>query len=508
MLLHARYQLRSHLGRFRYLLGISAFAGALTVLGFAPFYFYLVPFFTLAVLCGLLARVKRPLAGFFIGLSFGLGMYGAGLSWMMTTLHHFAEMPVWLACLSTLVLCLYMASFTALAAWLVVALRSLWFLPFAWPFAEWLRGGGTTGFPWLEMGYSQVPSSLLTAYLPVIGTYGLSIVVVAVAVSIFYLVHDDKRSRAITAICLGLLFCIAFVLHQVTWTVKQREPVTVALLQGNISQETKWSVDQSKRIILNYLDLIEHTNASVIVLPETAFPIYLSQAMGKTREKLERLAQDTQSNILVGMLDWQEGNIERQKFNAVVSYGVSGLQIQHKTHLVPFGEFIPLSWLFAPIYERWFHMPHSDFSIGNTHQLFSIGRSKVSVSICYDEIFGQDLARNAGQSDYMISGNNGAWFGDSIGIEQYLQYSQARAIENQKMIARASNNGVTAIIDVNGKVKSRAPNNERTILEGYLFKYQGQTFYNQWQDLSFIVLEVVGVAVLFTRLLICQKKFT
>lgn len=508
MRLHARYHLNSHRRHFIYLLGISALAGALTVLGFAPFYCYLAPFITLAVLCGLLSQVKRPSEALWVGLSFGIGLYAVGLSWMMTTLHHFAEMPVWLAGLSTLVLCFYMASFTALATWLVVYLRSLWFLPFAWAFAEWLRGKGTTGFPWLEMGYSQVPSSLLTGYLPVIGTYGLSVLVLAIAVLMFYLLHNHKHARVIAATSLILLVGTGWILQQITWTVKQEAPVTVALLQGNISQDTKWSVDQSKQIVLNYLNLIEQTDAHLIVLPETAFPIYLSQAMGKTREKLETLARSKQADILIGMLDWQEGGVERQKFNAVVNYGVSGLQTQHKTHLVPFGEFIPLGWLFAPVYERWFHMPHSDFSIGNTPQLFSIGQSKVFISICYDEMFGHDLAKSAGQSDYMISVNNGAWFGDSIGVEQYLQYSQARAIENQKMIARASNNGVTAIIDVNGNVRSRAPNNERTILESYLFRYQGETFYNHWQDFTFIVLELAGVAVLLLRLLICQKKFT
>lgn len=502
-ILHA---FKSHLHEPAYLLVTAAVSGALTVLGFAPFYFYLVPFATLLVLYWLLDPSSTPGQAGWVGLSFGLGMYAAGLSWMVGTLHDFGEMPLWLAYISTIMLCLYLASFTAAATWLVVYTRSLWFLPLAWGMADWLRSWICSGFPWLTMGYSQVPSSVLSSYLPVMGVYGLSIIVVGMAALIFYMLRFRGHRRWINALSALVIAGTAMTLQHITWTTQIGTPVSVALLQGNISQQTKWSVEQSKQIILSYLDLLDQADARVVVLPETAFPIYRSQAMGKTRGKLLGLASEKQADILIGMLDWQNGAEGRKKFNAVVNYGISGLQIQHKVHLVPFGEFIPLPLLFAPMYAYWFHMPHNDFSVGKRQPLFSLGQAEVAISICYDELFGGDLAEYARNADYLVSVSNGAWFGKSAGLEQYLQFSQARAIENQKIIVRASNNGVTAFIDKTGEVIKRAPKDERYILRHMVQPYHGSTLYNLWQDTPFWGLQLIGFITLIARLWIVKKN--
>lgn len=498
--------LNGHLHKPIFLILIATLAGALTVLGFAPFYFYTVPFATISILCFLLAQSRTSVQAGWLGLCFGLGMYAVGLSWMVGTLHDFGEMPLWMAYLCSAVLFLYLASFTAAATWVAVYTRSLWFLPFAWGIGDWLRGWICSGFPWLTMGYSQVPSSILSGYLPVMGIYGLSIIVVAMAVTVFYMLRFTGRRRWGSALVVLAIAGIGAGLQHVIWSTKQGEPIPIALLQGNINQQTKWSVEQSKQIILSYLELIDQADASVIVLPETAFPIYLSQAMGKTRDKLVSLASEKQADILIGMLDWQD-EVGRKKFNAVVNYGVSGLQVQHKLHLVPFGEFIPLPVLFSPIYEHWFHMPHNDFSVGKKQQLFLLGNSRVAISICYDDLFGHDLAKYTKNAAYIVSVSNGAWFGNSAGLEQYLQFSQARAIENQRMLARASNNGVTAFIDIHGGVISRTLNNQRTIHAGYLQGYQGVTLYSQWGDKLFLCVSLIALLALF-GLSKCQKKFT
>ncbi|AKR44641.1 hypothetical protein ACJ67_08010 [Methylophilus sp. TWE2] len=488
-----------------FLFGTAALLGALTVLGFAPFYFYSLPLITLLVLCWLLCRSKTSFHAFGLGLCFGLGMYAVGLSWMVTTLHDFGEMPLWLAYLSTAILCLYLASFTALATWLTVYVRALWCLPFAWGAGDWLRGYIGGGFPWLTMGYTQVPGGLLTSYLPVTGIYGLSVILLGVVVTFCYVLMGAGKTRWLGALSTIVIVALAMGLQHVSWTTKG-DPVRVALLQGNIAQQTKWSVEQSKQIILGYLDLMQQADAEVLVLPETAFPIFLSQAMGKTKDKLMAVAFEKHADILVGMLDWQEVGVTRQKFNAVVNYGVSGLQVQHKTHLVPFGEFVPLPFLFSPIYQHWFHMPHNDFSVGQTKQLFLLGANNAAVSICYDDLFGADLAEYAREASYIVSVSNGAWFGHSAGLEQYLQFTQARAIESQKMIARASNNGITAFIDKNGEVLVRAAKNKALTLNYTVDSYQGSTLYSRCKDAIFYILQLIGLICIASRLISVKKN--
>lgn len=483
----------------------AALLGATTVLGFAPFYFYSLPLITLFVLCDLLCRSQTSFHAFCVGLCFGLGMYVAGLSWMVTTLHDFGEMPLWLAYMSTAILCLYLASFTALATWIAAYARALWCLPFAWGLADWLRGYIGGGFPWMTMGYTQVPGGLFSSYLPVTGVYGLSIIVVGIVVTFLYALRGSGRRRWVGALSMTAIVVIAMGLQHVSWTTKG-DPIRVSLLQGNISQQTKWSAEHSKQIVLSYLDLMQQADAEVMVLPETAFPIYLSQAMGKTKDKLMALAFEKHADILVGMLDWQDAGTTRQKFNAVVNYGVSGLQVQHKTHLVPFGEFVPLSFLFSPIYQHWFHMPHNDFSVGQAKQLFLLGANNAAVSICYDDLFGADLAEYAREASYIVSVSNGAWFGHSAGLEQYLQFSQARAIESQKMIARASNNGITAFIDKNGEVLVRAAKNKALTLNYTVDSYQGATLYSRCKEAIFYILELIGLICIAFRLISVKKN--
>ena len=160
-------------------IALPAAAGAAAVLGFAPFYAWPVTIASLAVLFLVWSRSGSALQAAISGYAFGLGLNLAGVSWVFVSLHEFGHMPAVLAAVATFLFCAYLAVFPAAAGWVAHRLpaggsvRLLATMPAAFVLFEWVRGWLFTGFPWLVVGYSQVPASPLAGYAPVLGAYGV-----------------------------------------------------------------------------------------------------------------------------------------------------------------------------------------------------------------------------------------------------------------------------------------------------------------------------------------------
>ncbi|HEX7972516.1 MAG TPA: apolipoprotein N-acyltransferase, partial [Thiobacillus sp.] len=227
------------------LLLASLAAGALAVAGFAPFDLWPVPPLSLAVLFALMLRTRSMRAGFLVGFVWGLGFFAAGVSWVFVSLSVYGGMPAWLAALATFLFCAFLALFPAAvgalqARWRVSpALRLLLLIPLAWGVTEWGRGWIFTGFPWLTMGYSQVPASPLAGYAPLVGVYGVSFLLALIAALLASSVTARGRltQRAWAAAAILALGVGGQALRGIAWTTPDGAPTSVALLQGNIPQD-------------------------------------------------------------------------------------------------------------------------------------------------------------------------------------------------------------------------------------------------------------------------------
>jgi len=165
-------------------------------------------------------------------------------------------------------------------------------------------------------------------------------------------------------------------------------------------------------------------------------------------------------------------------FNSALSFGSEPTQIYQKSHLVPFGEFIPLKQIFGWIYRDWLNMPLSDLSRGEKFQTpMQLGTQKVAVNICYEDVFGEEIIRQLPEATLLANISNDAWYGKSFAAEQHLQFSQARALETGRMVLRATNTGATAMIDAHGMVLAHAPRNVETVLVVKAQGYTGTTPY-------------------------------
>ncbi len=466
--------------------------GALSVFGFAPHGYFLVPIMALALLFVRLAYVS-PRKGFWQGYAFGLGYFLAGVSWVFVSLHEFGQMVWPLAALATFLFGAFLALFPAVAAGLAARLttHTAWrlalALPASWVLLEWVRGWILTGFPWQALGYSQVPESPLAGFAPILGVYGVSLLTALVAGAL------ALRSRVgwVVAAVIGL---IGWGAQSLRWTEPVGAPVTVSLVQGNVAQSMKFEPDRLEATLLDYLTLVRRSEGRLTILPETALPIFWRDVPTNYRAALADAARGRGGDVLVGVptLD-----IEGRYFNSVVSVGQAPQQVFHKAHLVPFGEFVPpgFAWLVQQM-----QIPLGDFSRGALDQPpLAVAGQQVAMNICYEDVFGEELIHALPAATLMANVSNDAWFGDSGAPWQHLQIAQMRALETGRVWLRANNTGITAAIAADGHVIALLPPFTRGVLEVAVQGRSGLSPFARWGNTPAVLLSILALILVVGR---------
>ena len=484
----------------RAMIAASLAAGALTVAGFAPPAVFPLPFLTLAGLLHLWRRAATPQAAFWTGFAFGAGVFGVGASWVYVSLHDFGMMPAPLAAIGTLAYCAILALYPAAAGWCLARLQlgplasALFAFPALWTLFEWLRGWIFTGVPWLALGYSQLDSPL-AGFAPLFGVYGVSFATAFCAGVLVVLTAGSVKARLAGGVALIFAFGLGQILKQIDWTSPQGAPLKVALLQGNIPQDLKFRPDRYAATLATYGRLIEASQAGLIVLPETAIPRFLDAVDPGYLKDIARIAAERRADVLIGVpIRDREGRY----FNSVISVGASPSQRYDKSHLVPFGEFVPpgFGWVV-----KTFAIPLSDFSLGPKNpKPLALAGQLVAPNICWEDAFGEEIIRQLPQATLLVNVSNVAWFGDSLAPAQHLQISRMRALETGRAMLRATNTGMTAIIDPRGGVVAKLPQFTEGILTGEVRGYVGASPYVRFGNTPTVLVCVVLLgALVFIR---------
>ena len=461
------------------LVAAAAAAGTLSVAGFAPMAVFPLPILALCVLV-FVWQTTTPRVAFLAGFAFGAGLFGVGASWVYVSLHDFGFMPAPLAAIGTVVYCAILSLYSAGAGWCYARLKprsvatTLLAFPALWTLFEWWRGWMFTGVPWLALGYSQVDSPL-GGFAPVFGVYGVSLVTALCAALVAVMVCESGRARVTAAMALVFVFGMGHFLRQVEWTSPVGLPLKVSLLQGNISQDLKFQANRYAATLALYKRMIEASDGRLIVLPETAIPRFLDAVDPRYLDEIAHTAATRGADILVGVPIRNPGG---QYFNSVVSLGTSPIQRYDKAHLVPFGEFVPygFQWVVNTV-----AIPMADFSLGTDHpKPLDLAGQRVAPNICWEDAFGEEIIRQLPEATLLVNVSNVAWFGDSLAPSQHLQISRMRAIETGRYMLRATNTGITAIINARGDVLARLPQFTEAILSGEAQGYAGATPYVRW----------------------------
>ncbi|OHC68439.1 MAG: apolipoprotein N-acyltransferase [Rhodocyclales bacterium RIFCSPLOWO2_02_FULL_63_24] len=467
-------------------LAAAAALGALCVLGFAPFDAYFAAYFpvwpapTLALggLFLLWRKATTTRAAMLLGLAWGAGCFLFGVSWIYVSLSQFAGLAPPAAAGATLLFCLYLALFPALAGGLFVRWRSSTrrdALLFAglWTLAEWLRGTLFTGFPWLAVGYSQSPPSPLAGWASVLGVYGVGFGVALIG-GLLGAMRGGGWRKPGAWIAIMLLLGLGGLLRRMDWTQPAGSPVTVSLLQGNVPQSLKWDPKRLPLSVDTYLRLAQNHPAALTVLPETALPLYFNEV---PREVLHGLTRhgDALIGVAVGTTDGGYTN------GAVTLTPQLAAQAYAKRHLVPFGEYAPpgFGWFF-----RFAHIPMSDFTAGSARQeALNVAGQRIAPNICYEDLFGEELLGALPAATLLVNLSNTAWFGDSLAQPQHLQIARLRAIETGRVMLRATNTGMTAMVAPNGEIAAALPPFVTAALVVQAQGRSGLTPYARWGNL-------------------------
>lgn len=454
-------------------------AGALIPLSLAPFNFwYLAPACIAVFLFAL--QDGNPKDLLLRSWCFGIGMFGSGVSWVYVSIHEYGFAPVPLAISLTAIFVIGLGWVFALPFWLygktfqTQRLSALIAFPALWILGEWLRSWLLTGFPWLYLGYAHV-NTPLAGWIPLSGVYGVSWIVVFSGASLFLAL----RQQIFYPLCITvLLFAGGYGLQQAQWTqLDKTEPVNVGIVQPNFSLHDKWNPEKRQAIRQTLVTLSEPLwQADIILWPEAALNELYHEAL-PFLQSLDNTGKHNATTLITGILTY---DIDRSTaanpviYNSVVALG-NGNGLYHKVRLVPFGEYVPMErWLRGLI--RFFDLPTSHMSPGTESQrLLEAGNYQVSPFICYEIVYPDLVAHNSRNTDFLITISNDSWFGDSLGPQQHLQMAQVRALETGRYVIRGTNDGISAIIDPQGKFQQISTRFAQQTLSGEIYPADGNT---------------------------------
>lgn len=451
---------------------------------------------------------------------FALGHFVVGLYWLTISMHVYGYMPMPLAIVALIALSAYLALFASLAAWLVHQVKAvsrsslsamLWACfawASAWTLSEWLRATLFTGFPWLNIGYAHV-DSWFAGWSTVLGLYGVTYVTAFSAAAIAALVgtRSDTRNEkiidnldipsrtqsplhALTGVLAFVFALIGLAFSHVQWSTPAGAPLVARLVQGNVNQGIKFTPDHLYKIIQEHLRLAAtpvptgSPQPQVVLLPETVMAVFQHQIAPAAWQAWIDVANAQKSTILMGaaLFNSKTGDYTNSvigindKTTAQQLSEATMAQRYDKSHLVPFGEFVPFGF-------RWFvnlmSIPLGDFTRGApTQKPFAIDGQQIAPNICYEDVFGEELLPAVRDGATILANfSNLAWFGDSWALRQHWQMSRMRAIETSRPMLRATNTGATGAIDHRGQDIAQLPPNRVGVLDTTIQGQQGLTPY-------------------------------
>ena len=457
---------------------VPIISGALFVPGVAPMSAWPSTLLSIAALLYLMHR-KSQQSAFFIGWLYGVGLFGAGVSWVYVSIQVHGQAPPLLAGTLTALFCLGLATLTGLQMALYRRCSrgrktpsSLLFAA-TWVLFEWLRSWLFTGFPWLYAGYIALDTPA-AGWAPVVGVYGLSFLIAGLSAAIGSLALNNAstlRKKGAEASIWVIIILTGMPLSAVSWTQDRSAPLTVAIYQPNIPLEKKWDRRYFRAIQQQYTDNSRpyFKNTDLVLWPESALPTYKDR-IEDYLSLISTEATETGTTLITGIptRDAQGG------YNSIIALGL-GAGEYRKQKLVPFGEYVPFEENLRGLIQ-FFDLPMSNFIPGpNVPPILSAGPLKVASFICYEIVYPDFVWQGARDAALLVTVSNDSWFGHSIGPLQHLQMARFRALETGRPLLRGTNNGVSAIIDHKGDLLVATPQFEEVVITGEVQPKTGLT---------------------------------
>lgn len=467
--------------------------GALTACAFEPLHLWVLGLIGLAGLLALVLDARDARRAMLIGWLFGLGHFITGNNWIATAFTYQAEMPASLGWLAVVLIALYLAIYPALATWatrLIAGCRIAVAIPAftgCWIIAEWLRGWVLTGFPWnplaaIALGPFSRPG--LAMLLPWLGTYALSGLVVLLGGAWLLALWRRKVDAVGAALLLGpaLLLAAPFPAPPA-----RAGKLAYTLVQLDVRQEELHDPTRFEPIFQRGARLSQGKvlgQRRVVLWPESGLPDYLHPGYPAIWYRAYTYGGDPQlARARIGRMIGEGGllltgndTLEMQKGEVVgARAGIAAIDAAGtiratyaKSHLVPFGEYLPLRPLFEAIGLSRFVPGDVEFWPGPGPRTLDLGPwGKVGMGLCYEIIFPGQVVQRGKRPDYLFNPSNDGWYG-AWGPPQHLAQARLRAIEEGLPVLRSTTTGISAVIDAHGVVRQHLPMRVAGRLDGFV----------------------------------------
>ena len=444
--------------------GLALILGAVASLGF---FYSRAYFWTVLSLVGfiwLLTKESSPKRGALIGFFFGFAYFALGLSWVFKAIYVYGNAPWLFAAAALISLAAALSLFSALVGFIAVrvampaAIKASLFIPLLWVAAEFLRGEWICSFGWLTIGYAFI-DTLFSSYAPILGVYGVTLAVFAVAGAVVGILLKEKEGagRVLAGFLCGLVVIGAYALEDVSWS-KVGSRLEVRLVQPDLPLALTSSLAKQKA----YLERVTQMSVArpmgrpldLIVWPESVFitlPNYLPAEL-RAAPALSSMRQEC--SVLYNAFTQPKA---REISNSLLLVNADGKEslIYTKRHLVPFGERVPFGfrWLINLL-----GIPMADQTAGEEpNGEVTVAGIPVALGICYENLFADELRDwfSTGNPEFILYTANLGWFSESA-VDQFTQMSRMRAKESSRPLIQAMNNGGSAYIDAKGTIERQA----------------------------------------------------
>ena len=490
---------------------VALVSGLALALAFPSFNLPVLAWVSVAgVLVAMLGAPMRQAA--LCGFLHGVAFYTATLPWVYTVMRVHGGVAVLPAAgvlaLMVAVLALFPAAFALGVAWIARSGvgRACLAAPFLWVALEYARTHlPALGFPWDLLGYAASGNLALLQIVTVTGIYGLSFLLAAYNALVAWAVRPrEPHSGRRVVILLGATAVLLVAGLVGGRLVPKDEPSAnpiAHMVQTNFPQSISYPPDWMERHAAE-LDELERLSVSagqrspgLVIWPEVPAPFSFQDLRFTARA--ERIARASQSNFLVGVVDWKPRPAPREAiadmswapYNSAALLDASGrrLFLYDKIHLVPFGEYVParrrLAFAGKLTAEIGDFQPGSAYKVGELPGNSADRGRTFAVFICYEAIFPDEVGRFvANGAELLINLSNDGWFGRSSAPAQHLMMARVRAVENRRWLLRATNNGLTVSVDPYGRYKAELAPDVRAVFDAP-YNFRGdRTLYTRWGD--------------------------
>lgn len=449
--------------------------GLVSVEALPPFYIFPILFFTLSALLLLINSASSKKSAFAIGYWFGFGYFAGNMSWIGNALLIDAANLGWLYPICFFSAGAFFGLFVALPALLSYCFKNFYsrYLVFSgtWVIFEWIRSFIFTGFPWNLLGSVLAFSNQAIQLASVIGTYGLSFLVLmlttAPALLIFY---RNRKSTIITTTILILLptLIFGFGAYRLNHNHSQDSATTIRIVQPAIPQAIKWNKEELNNNFKQYIKLSQSEGlekVNFVIWGETATPYPLDYEPQALQEIIKAIPNH--GYLITGLVRYQLQEGDFAPLNSMFVIDKQGRIRNHydKSHLVPFGEYIPFR-SYLPNWIRPVTNTIADFIPGSGPKVITVDKQPgFGTLICYEVIFPSQIIDKNNRPQWLVNLTNDGWYGRSQGPYQHLVTTRLRAVEEGLPIIRAANTGISAAISPYGNIIASISLNEKAFVD-------------------------------------------